>query len=332
MTTAVLSIDATALKGFDFATYISTLFADSGASDYTFYGGTADGAFGATYYLNGSQIVTSYADTATVAMMDGDNLAYDFIHYGPAYGHGISGTLDSLVFGDWVDGVTTGTEGTGAAGRVTGLAEGLVIDGFGLTAAKGAGFDPATNKVYAMYAALTGKDAAAVYGLLSGYALDVTGSAKQDRLAGYDHDDTLSGGTGNDHLAGKGGADVLNGNGGSDVLLGGTGKDQLFGGSGTDALYGDGGADRLSGGLGADKLSGGLGADTFVFAAGDGADRILDFNLAQDRIDLTAFHLDGFGDIDVEDRGYGAHVTVADVSIDLRGIEAGDLGADHFLL
>lgn len=331
-TTPVLSIDATALRGIDFASYFTTTFASVGAGDYSFYGGTPDRAFGATYYLNGSQIVASYEGSSIVTMMEGEAFAYDFLHYGPSFGHGISGTLDKVIVGNWVDGVTTGTEGTGAAGRVTGLAELLVLDGFDLTAAPGAGHDPATNKVYAVQAALNAKDAAAIYDIVSGYAVDVTGSRGQDKLTGYAHDDTLSGGGGNDLLAGKAGADVLHGDGGADALLGGAGKDALFGGSGKDALFGDGGADTLTGGTGADKLVGGLGADTFVFAAGDGADRILDFSLAQDRIDLTAFDLGGLGDIDIEDRGYGAHISVADVTIDLRGIEAADLGADHFLL
>lgn len=327
-----LSIDATALGGFNLTSYFSTLFAGVGAGSYEFYGGTPDRAFGSTYYLNGSQIVAKYAGSNVVTMMEGEAFAYDFLHYGTSYGHGISGTLDSVIVGNWVDGVTTGTQGNGAAGRVTGLTELLVLDGFGLAAAPGAGHDPATNKVYAMQAALNAKDAATVYGIISGYALDVTGSAKQDVLAGYAHDDTLSGGAANDKLTGNAGADVLNGDGGADALLGGAGKDQLFGGSGTDALFGDGGADTLTGGTAADKLSGGLGADIFVFAAGDGADRILDFSLAQDRIDLTAFDLGGFGDVDVEDRAYGAHISVADVTVDLRGIEATDLDAGHFLL
>lgn len=327
-----LSIDASALKGIDFANYITNLFASVAAGDYKFYGGTPDSAFGSTYYLNGSQIVANYAGSAKVAMMDGEAFAYDFIHYGPAFGHGISGTLDTLVFGDWVDGTTTGTQGNGAAGRVSGLAGTLVIDGFDITAAKGAGPDAATNKVYAMYDALTGKDAAAIYSLISSYALDVTGSAKQDKLTGYAHDDTLSGGAGNDQLTGKGGADVLSGGGGADALTGGKGGDQLFGGSGKDGLFGEFGADRLIGGVGDDKLVGGAGADTFVFAAGDGHDRILDFALAQDRIDLTALDLGSFGDVDIEDRGYGAHISVADVTIDLRGIDAGDLDAGHFLI
>ncbi|MBB5223021.1 Ca2+-binding RTX toxin-like protein [Amaricoccus macauensis] len=331
-TTPVLSIDATALSGIDFASHFTTLFASVGAGDYSFYGGTPDRVFGAIYYLNGSQIVASYAGSSIVTMMEGEALAYDYLHYGASFGHGISGTLDSVIVGEWVDGVTTGTQGTGAPGRVTGLDNLLVLDGFDLTAAPGAGHDPATNTVYAMQAALNAKNATAIYDIVSGYALDVTGSGGRDKLNGYTHDDTLSGGAGNDQLAGKAGADVLHGNGGADALLGGAGKDALFGGSGTDALFGDGGADTLTGGTGADKLVGGLGADTFVFAAGDGADRILDFSLAQDRIDLAAFDLGGLGDIGIADRGYGAHISVDGVTIDLRGIEAADLGADHFLL
>ena len=337
-TTPVLSIDARSLEGINFTTYIADLFDSVGASTNEFYGGTPDGAFGATYYLNGSQILNRYADASgngqasTVALVEGDALAYDFLHYGPAYGHGISGSVDSVVFGDWVEGESAGTQGIGAAGRVTGIDEGLILDGFGLSADPGAGFDPATNTVYALYAALRDKDAGAIYSLLSGYALDVTGSARPDKLVGYAFADTLAGGSGNDQLTGNGGADVLKGEGGADVLIGGAGADQLIGGSGADALFGGFGMDILTGGIGADSLNGGFGADVFVFAAGAGHDTVRDFELARDHIDLSAFDLGGFTAIDVEDYGAGARVSFADVIVDLRGIEASALTADHFLL
>jgi Ca2+-binding RTX toxin-like protein len=114
----------------------------------------------------------------------------------------------------------------------------------------------------------------------------------------------ISGTDGNDEMDGGGGDDLLFGNSGNDRIIGGTGNDQLFGGAGNDVLNGGAGNDLLNGGPGNDRLSGGLGHDTFVFAPevasaatlggkpdqGANQDRIEDFTIGQDRIDLTAFH------------------------------------------
>ncbi|WP_349617119.1 M10 family metallopeptidase C-terminal domain-containing protein [Azotobacter salinestris] len=80
--------------------------------------------------------------------------------------------------------------------------------------------------------------------------------------------------------------------------------EEILGAGGADRLYGYGGADLLDGGAGRDKLSGGEGADTFVFsaredshrsAAGTFSDRILDFDPAQDKIDVSALGFSGLG-------------------------------------
>ena len=62
---------------------------------------------------------------------------------------------------------------------------------------------------------------------------------------------------------------------GDDVFYGDVGAQTLEGGAGADALYGRGGDDRLIGGTGNDILSGANGSDVYVFARGDGQDRIL---------------------------------------------------------
>ncbi len=88
-----------------------------------------------------------------------------------------------------------------------------------------------------------------------------------------------------DHAAGEtldGGShsDILRGFGGDDVLSGEAGKDKVIGGSGDD---------RLAGGAGHDRLIGGRGADIFLFddaTAAANSDRIVDFRLAKDRIEL----------------------------------------------
>jgi len=90
-----------------------------------------------------------------------------------------------------------------------------------------------------------------------------------------------AGKTGNYRLEGLDGMDVLIGSDQRDILLGRDGNDQLFGNGGTDFLYGGAGDDILDGGPGMDFLYGGPGADSFVLRAGDGPDRVMDFNAAE---------------------------------------------------
>ena len=67
----------------------------------------------------------------------------------------------------------------------------------------------------------------------------------------------------------------------------GMGDDVVTGGRGNDFLVGGAGNDILSGGAGQDSLLGGGGADTFVFSACEtGPDSIIDFNVADDTIQL----------------------------------------------
>ncbi|MBW4466169.1 MAG: DUF4347 domain-containing protein [Pegethrix bostrychoides GSE-TBD4-15B] len=99
--------------------------------------------------------------------------------------------------------------------------------------------------------------------------------------------DRLYGGSGNDRLYGGSGSDLLEGGDGNDKLWGGKGRDLLLGGDGNDRLLGQDGDDILNGGNGNDWLKGGRGKDMFVFDSPDaGHDRIADFELNQDVIDL----------------------------------------------
>jgi Ca2+-binding RTX toxin-like protein len=107
---------------------------------------------------------------------------------------------------------------------------------------------------------------------------------------GGDGNDTVSSGGREDWLTGNGGNDVLKGNAGNDRLAGNSGADRLEGGDGSDSVQGGAGADRLIGGAGADLLRGGFGGDRFHFNAplssGSNVDRIADFNVAADQIEL----------------------------------------------
>ncbi len=109
-------------------------------------------------------------------------------------------------------------------------------------------------------------------------------------------DDTISGGAGDDQIFGEIGDDELSGDAGDDEISGGAGFDTLTGGMGDDILDGGDDSDTLAGGLGSDVLTGGAGFDVFEFSPansliGTDVDIITDFDVNQDRIDLTAFNL-----------------------------------------
>ena len=72
---------------------------------------------------------------------------------------------------------------------------------------------------------------------------------------------------------------TLTGSAVNDMLVGGAGNDQINGGAGDDILYD---------GAGADRMWGGAGADTFVFARDGQTDWVMDFDVTEDRLDLSA--------------------------------------------
>ncbi|MEL7071005.1 MAG: choice-of-anchor I family protein [Cyanobacteria bacterium J06581_3] len=141
---------------------------------------------------------------------------------------------------------------------------------------------------------------------------EIVGGNESEELIGTEGDDTIAGLGGDDVIRGTGGDDVLRGDGnsraanaggrssGDDIIFGGAGNDriggklgddQLFGETGDDTLYGDAGDDLLRGGLGNDTLFGddrrSSGVDTFVLAAGEGTDTIMDFEFSKDLIGLA---------------------------------------------
>jgi Ca2+-binding RTX toxin-like protein len=146
-----------------------------------------------------------------------------------------------------------------------------------------------------------------------------------ERIIGSRFNDTLTGSVANESFLGGFGADIINGGGGIDTVeynfvgsgvivnlltgavSGSAGNDVLSnienvsgsifndtitGNAFANNLKGNGGSDRLDGGAGADTLSSGAGVDTFVFRFGQstvtGADRITDFAIGSDKIDLLS--------------------------------------------
>ncbi len=159
---------------------------------------------------------------------------------------------------------------------------------------------------------LTGQQTSVVNEVtVSGIANNLTATGSSAATVLVDANDLTAGGLGADTIFGGGGDDVLRGDlnlrsaqvgiGSDDTIYGGAGRDRiggkggndtLFGGDDDDLMWGDDGDDILRGGLGNDTLtgddfSGGQGADTFVLAAGEGTDTIVDFQMEQDFIGLA---------------------------------------------
>lgn len=86
----------------------------------------------------------------------------------------------------------------------------------------------------------------------------------------------------------------INGSNGLDRLFGGDQIDQMSGNDEADLISGGAGDDLLSGGQGGDRLTGGIGADRFIYVAATdsdaatGIDRMTDFEVGTDMIDLQA--------------------------------------------
>ena len=89
---------------------------------------------------------------------------------------------------------------------------------------------------------------------------------------------------------------AINGTGNTldNTITGNDAANILKGGNGFDTLIGGGGNDTLIGGAGNDTLTGGAGADRFIFSApSQGDDKINDFSVVDDTIDVSAVGFQG---------------------------------------
>lgn len=133
-------------------------------------------------------------------------------------------------------------------------------------------------------------------------------------------------------VAGSGAEDagrVLTGSHESDRIVGNAGSDTILGKQGTDRLFGRGGDDLLGGGKKRDVLTGGGGDDTFRFRAGDGRDRITDFD-AGGKMDRIEIH--GHDSYETVQRGDDLLIRLsAKDSILLDDVRAGQLTDADFL-
>lgn len=324
-----------------------TLVADGGAFD--FYEGGADDDL--IQVLGGLNSIDGGAGTDAVQFFDSFS-AFDFVLSGsgelkvfPAgqnpdslsVGQNTLVNVETLIFADRnvsaqsiIDDLTPAREGptsgddrligTGAADRISGGAgdDRIVGRGAGDRLNGQGGDDTLLGGA--------GRDT-----LLGGGGRDLLkGQAGDDLLKGQAGRDVLQGQGGNDRLQGQAGADRLLGQAGNDRLLGQGGNDTLIGGGGRDTLLGGAGADRLDGGKGADVLTGGGGRDRFVFAAGDGADRITDFRDRTDRIEFRS-GAESFDDLTLTQQGDDVLIRHVRGTIRVEDADLGDFDATDFI-
>lgn len=167
------------------------------------------------------------------------------------------------------------------------------------------------------------------------------------------------------NVVGTSGIDVIKGSLANAITVsGGDGADQIRGSNLGDTILGDGGNDKIMGMGGVDNLTGGAGADQFRYlftsdtGLGVGADRILDFTAAEDKLDFrtldanpalagrqalsfvgtAAFVVNGLGQVRYETSGADLLVSIdyngdgnADAQIVLVGDGGGTLAGTDFL-
>ena len=191
----------------------------------------------------------------------------------------------------------------------------------------------------------------------------ITGDSSGNILLGAGGDDFLFGGDGDDFLFGGAGADRLSGGVGNDWadysdassgiavslrdgagtagvakgdlldgiewLRGSEYNDILEGDAAPNMIRGGAGNDSIAGHGGNDVLTGQAGADVFIFNAGDGVDRITDFNPAHDRLEITGA---SFADLTIFDfRGDAAIGYLPGDTILLSGIDESAITSGTFL-
>ena len=92
-------------------------------------------------------------------------------------------------------------------------------------------------------------------------------------------------------------------------------------------MFGGDGDDRLDGGPGRDKLTGGAGAYVFVFREDSNLDRVLDFEIGTDHVDVDDPDL-----VALTDFNGNAALTLGDALLVLNGLDAADVVLDSILV
>ncbi|WP_343116083.1 calcium-binding protein [Ostreiculturibacter nitratireducens] len=125
---------------------------------------------------------------------------------------------------------------------------------------------------------------------------------------------------------------TLSGTAAAETLSGASLDDIVFGGGGNDTLSGGAGDDILMDGAGADVMTGGAGNDIFVLAADGQTDRITDFDITRDTLDLSAFAmLRNLSQLGFVTTANGVTITYGDEVIEIVSNTLEPLTAQDFL-
>jgi len=121
------------------------------------------------------------------------------------------------------------------------------------------------------------------------------------------------------------------GSGASETLIGTGAGDLLDGGGGDDLLIGGDGNDILVDGAGSDTLRGGAGNDIFVLTADGQIDRIEQFELGNDRLDLSGLgYVRNISQLTFETEVDGVTIRFGDEEIRIVSNDLTPLTAAHF--
>jgi serralysin len=116
-------------------------------------------------------------------------------------------------------------------------------------------------------------------------------------------------------------------------MHGNNGKDLLIGGGGPDTMFGDNGADTLIAGIGADTMTGGAGPDLFVFGYAARDQKITDFDVKSDQIEIHPGRVDNWADLRALMHQDGGNVVIQlddTHAITLVGVSMSSLSAKQF--
>jgi len=153
----------------------------------------------------------------------------------------------------------------------------------------------------------------------------ITGGNHPQNLVDTAGNDTMNGGNSGDTITSSAGADLMHGNNGNDLLIGG---------SGPDTMFGDNGADTLVAGTGADTMTGGEGPDLFVFGYGAHDQKITDFDVKTDHIEIHPGRVDNWADLRALMHQDGGNVVIQfddTHAITLVGVSMSSLNAKQFV-
>jgi Ca2+-binding RTX toxin-like protein len=117
-----------------------------------------------------------------------------------------------------------------------------------------------------------------------------------------------------------------------DTIKGGAGS-WLNGDDGDDIIIGGAGFQQIVGGAGNDTLTGGADADRFDFGDNWGHDRITDFQVGVDHINMAGVTgLDRFDQLTITATAEGTEVSFGDNSIILSGVAIDTVTTELFQL